>query len=80
MNEQGWSLDECLCEFTNVRSDLATLDQKFPDRLQLLLLFDHLVKAPRVMANPRVNHPKAERASRHGFLNFSRMENGNKFV
>ncbi len=30
MNEQGWSLDECLCEFSNVRSDLATLLQPRP--------------------------------------------------
>ena len=30
MNDQGWTLDECLCEFTNVRSDLATLLQPRP--------------------------------------------------
>ena len=30
MNDQGWSLDECLCEFTNVRSDMATLLQPRP--------------------------------------------------
>ena len=30
LNGQNWSLDECLCEFTNVRSDLATLLQPRP--------------------------------------------------
>jgi len=34
LNEQNWTLDECLCEFTNVRSDLATLLQPRPKTMK----------------------------------------------
>ena len=77
MNDQGWTLDECLCEFTNVRSDLATLLQPRPK----------ISKPPPV---PPIVRPTGKgskgygkskgKSSKYESPSFSRMATGNKFA